>query len=253
VNGVPRHAMGLRILVMCALAAACAPRLAPMQVRIATNASLPPFEWIDTNSRQLLGFDIDVMNAVAVRANLQVSYGRVDQVPLLAGIADCRYDGGISAIEITDALKQQVAFSTPYYTTGQVVVVKKGNLVITGRDSLKGMTVGAAQESPGAAEVQKIAGARLQFYPTADMALQELINGLIDAVITDLPQALIYANVPANNLKTVGGLFDTADLGIALCKQRPELVQRINTALAALQADGTLDQIRQRWLAVSAP
>jgi len=247
-----RIQMGAALAAACLLAA-CAPGPATMQVRIGTTADLPPFEWIDTNSRQLTGFDIEVMNAVAARANLRVEYGRIDQAPLLAGITDCRYDGGISAIEITDALKQQVTFSTPYYTTGQVVVVKKGNLVIAGRDSLNGMTVGAAQGSIAEAEVQKIPGARLQSYATADLALQDLTAGLIDAVITDLPQALGYVNVPANNLKTVGNLFDTADLGIALCKQRPELLQRINTALASLKADGTLDRIRQKWLAVTTP
>lgn len=245
--------MTLAALLASLLVGACAGARPPATIRIGTDATYPPFEWIDNNSRQLTGFDIELMTAVAARANLVVNFGQVAFQPLLAGVAACRYDGGISAIEITDARKQQMAFSTPYFTSGQVVVVKKGNLVITGRDKLADMTVGAQQDSPGMDEVQKLTGARLKLYPTADMALDDLINGLIDAVVTEQQRSLAYVETPANNLKTVGGLFAPQSYGIALCSQRPDLLKQINAGLASLKADGTLDRLTQKWMGVSAP
>jgi polar amino acid transport system substrate-binding protein len=217
-------------------------------IRIGTDATFPPFEAYDANTKEFTGFDIELMRAVAAKAGLDVAFVNVNTNQLLSGVLNCDYDGGISAISMTDALRQQIAFSDPYLTVGHVVVVKKGNITVTDRDHLSGMTIGAQKGANSAAEAQTIADAQLIAYPSVDGAFPDLIAGNIDAVIASKPRAQIYASIPANDLKIVGDAFGGDSIGIAICNRDPELVQKINDGLAAVKADGTLDKLTRKWL-----
>ncbi|CAG1000086.1 partial putative histidine-binding protein, partial [Anaerolineae bacterium] len=112
------------------------------KIRIGVDPSLPSFEMLDPIENEFVGFDIELMQAIASKAGFDVEFVNVGFNQLIPFIGRCQLDVGISAIAITDELKQQVDFSNPYLTTGHVVVVKKGNLTITGRDRLSDMTVG---------------------------------------------------------------------------------------------------------------
>ncbi len=167
---------------------------------------------------------------------------------LLSGVLNCDYDAGVSAIAITDQLRRQMAFSEPYLTVGQVIVVKKGNLVITGRDSLAGMRVGVLNGSPSASGIQSLPNVEALRYPTLDQAFKDLINGSIDAVVGSRPRVVSYTSIPANKLKIVSDEFGAEGYGIAICPQDADLVQKINDGLVAIQADGTLDKLTRKWL-----
>ncbi len=152
---------------------------------IGTDATFPPFESVDLSKRQIVGFDVDLMNAIAAKAGLQIEIVGTRYGLLLDAIARCQLVAGISAIPITDDLKQEMLFSDPYYAHGQVVVVKKGNITIKGRDTLAGMTVGAQINTNSVNEIQQIPEAQLASYTTAEFAFRDLIAGLIDAVVAD--------------------------------------------------------------------
>jgi polar amino acid transport system substrate-binding protein len=217
------------------------------KIRVGVEAPFPPFEVIATGKQELTGFDVELMRAVAARAGLAAEFVKVGKNQLLTDVLNCRYDAGISAIPITDVLRQQIVFSDPYLTLGQVVVVKKGNIEISDRDALSGMTVGAQKNSPSAIAVQDIPGAKSLPYPTLDLAFQDLIAGYIDAVVANKPRALTYTAIPANNLKIVGDEFGSESLGIAICKQNAGLLKKINDGLADIKADGTLDKLTRQF------
>jgi polar amino acid transport system substrate-binding protein len=146
-----------------------------------------------------------------------------------------------------------MAFSDPYLNVGQViVVVKMGNIVIGGWDSLAGMAVGVLNGSPSASAVQNMPNINMVAYPTYSATFKDLINGSIDAVVASKPRALSYTSIPANKLKIVSDEFGTEDYGIAICPQDAELAQKINDGLAAIKADGTLDKLTRNWLKNSA-
>ncbi len=236
----------LLTLLLTACAGPASGALTP--VRIATDPTFPPFEQVDRDSRTLVGFDMDVMRAIGDRARLNVDFVSTSYNILLGSVASCEVDGAISAMAISDDLKATMSFSDPYYSVGQVVVVKKGNLTITGRDTLAGMAVGAQQGDPGAAELQKIPGVQPRLYDSVEMAFQDLIIGLLDAVIADYPQALSYASTPANNLQLVGSEFASKNYGIAVCSRNPAVLQKINAGLAAIKADGTIARLEKKWI-----
>jgi polar amino acid transport system substrate-binding protein len=75
------------------------------------------------------------------------------------------------------------------------------------------------------------------------LVFQYLVNGRIDAVIADKPMALVYVSRNPNQLRTPGDVFIDEYYSIAVCKNRPDLVEKINRGLAALKAEGLMDQL----------
>ena len=167
------------------------------------------------------------MKAVAQKAGLDVEFVNVGFDPLLAGMAQCQYDGAIAAITITDERKQQMNFSKPYFEAGQVVVVKKDNDAIKTKDDLAGKTAGAQIGTTGAIEIGNIPGAKLKTYDSFDLAFQDLINGQIDAVVADNPLALGYVGKNADKIKITGPVFTSENYGIAICNKKADLAEKI--------------------------
>jgi len=239
------------VLLISAVLSACGGAASPTKIKIGTDATFPPFELVDEKTKEITGFDVELMKAIADKAGLQVEFTNVGFDPLLAGIAQCQYDGGIAAITITDDRKKQMLFSDPYFAAGQVVVVLKTNTDVKSKDDLSGKTVGSQIGTTGAIEIGKIAGAKLKTYDSFDLAFQDLINKQIDAVIADNPLALGYVGKNADKIKVVGDVFTSENYGIALCNKKTDLVDKINKGIAAVKADGTLDKLTQKWIVSS--
>ena len=219
----------------------------PDAIKIGIEAPFPPYVNLDSSRNKLSGFDIELMDAIADATGMDVSFFNLETDQLLAAVSQCKVDLGISALTRTDEFNLYLLFSDPYYTVGQVVVVKNGNLTITGRDSLSGMTVGVVAGFPGTPDTLKIPAINLITYTTSGLAFQDLTLGYVDAIVSDLPHALSYVNIKANNLKIVGDEFSSVDYGIAICKQRPDLATKINAGIAAVKANGTLDKLAKKW------
>ena len=116
------------VVALSLLLSACAAGSgAKAKVRVATEAAYPPFEVVRESDKQLEGFDIDLMNAVAAKAGFEVEYANTPFDSVLAGIATCQYDAAISAITITPERAQKIGFSTPYINAGQVTTIRNDN------------------------------------------------------------------------------------------------------------------------------
>ncbi len=236
------------VLVLSLALAACSSSAGATKVRVATDATWPPFEMVDESSKEIIGFDIDLLKAVAEKGGFEVEFINVGFDPLLAGISQCQYDAAISAITITPERAETMGFSDPYFAAGQVVTVRFDNADITGKDALAGKVVGAQIGTTGAIEVGNMQGVTLKTYDDVGLAFQDLMNGQIDAVIADNPLALGYVGQNPDQLKTVGEVFTDENYGIAVCKTNTELVEKINKGLAAVKAEGLLDQLTEKWI-----
>jgi polar amino acid transport system substrate-binding protein len=107
--------------------------------------------------------------------------------------------------------------------------------------------VGTQDGTPSEIELEKIPAVQILDYATFALAMEDLINGYLDAVVIDYPHALTYVNVDRNNLKVVGDEFGRADYGIAVCKDRTELLEQFNTHLTAIRDSGRLDRLVKKW------
>lgn len=142
------------LLVVSILSISC--NQTPVKIRVATITTYPPFEYIDEQTGQLVGFDIDLMNAIAEKENLEVEFIKVSFEPLLESMAQGKYDAAIAAISITYERREDMLFSDPYFATGQVITVRKDETIITNKDSLMGKVVGVETGSTSAAKISEM-------------------------------------------------------------------------------------------------
>lgn len=235
------------LLVLSLFLASCGQQTT--SITVATDATWPPFEVVDEQTKEMVGFDMDLIRAIAAKENIEIEIINVGWDSLLSGMATCQYDIAISAMTITEERKQSFLFSDPYFAAGQVVTVQFGNSDITGKDGLGGKTVAVQLGTTGDIEAQKIAGATVKTYDDIGLAFQDLLNGQVDAVIADNPLALGYIGKNADKLKAVGSVFTDENYGIAVCKTQTDLVTQLNRGLAAVKAEGVIDQLTQKWIA----
>jgi polar amino acid transport system substrate-binding protein len=214
----------------------------------AVDATWPPFEYVDEETKEIVGYDIDLIYAIAEKEGFEVEIVNVAWDPLLAGIAQCQYDAAISSVSITEDRQVTMAFSDPYFTVGQQVIVQASNTDITGPDSLKGKRVGAQLGTTGAIEVESMEDVELVNYNNIGLAFQDLINGQIDAVVADNVMALGYVGKNPDKLKAAGEPFTGESIAAAVCKTDTDLLAKINSGLSKLQAENYFDQLADKWL-----
>lgn len=244
-----------KMLVVVALVAvfamvltACAPAASSNKIKVASDAAYPPFETVDEKTKELVGFDIDLFNAIAKKAGVEVEYVNIGFDPLLAGMAQCQYDAAISAITITDERKKNMTFSDPYFQAGQAITVSVGNDAIKSEADLKGKTIGTQLGTTGDILAKKIEGATVKAYDSVDLAFQDLINGQVEAVVADNVPSEGFVGKNPDKIKVVAGLLTSEDYGISVCKTKADLLAKINKALAEVKAEGTIDKLNEKWI-----
>ncbi len=217
------------------------------KLRVATDATWPPFEYVDTTTGKIVGFDIDLFTEIAKEANLDIEFVNVEWDPLLAGVAQGTYDCAISSITIKEDRKAEMDFSDPYYVAGQVIVTLKESTSITGPESLSGKKVGVQTGTTGDDEAQAIEGTNVVGYDEIGMAFVALMGKQIDAVVCDTPVASGYL-AKYDTLTTPGEVLTTEEYGIAFPKGNADLVNKVNDGLAKVKARGVIEELVQKWL-----
>jgi len=152
---------------------------------------------------------------------------------------------------ITDERAMNLQFSDPYFTAGQVILVRSDNDDIQGPQDLPGRVVGVQANTTGQYAVEKIEGVReddiLRFESTPD-AFNALLTGTVEAVVADLPVvAEFIKNNPQAGVKQVGSNFTVEYYGIAMRHGEPDLLQAVNRGLAAVKAGGRYDEIYNKY------
>jgi len=239
----------IALFILGLTAPACVGISSARQLTVAIDANYPPFERLNEKTGQPEGFSVDLMNAVAEKAGLDIRWVVVDFDKLLTGVSSCQYDMACSSISITEERKKSMLFSDPIGSGGQVVVVRKDNSDIHSKDDLTGRTVAAQVAATGAMEAAKLQGVNLKTYATIALVFKNLMDGQCDAVIADNYVAAFFTAKYPDKLKVVGPVFTDESDGIAICNKNAELLPKINAALKALRDDGTIDKLRSKWTA----
>lgn len=229
------------------------PDLGGRTVAIGSDTAYPPFESVDPATNEIVGFDVDLLNAIGELANFTPEFQTAAFDTIFTALQQGQFDAVVSAVTITPERAELIDFSDPYIDVGQLVVVGADNTAITRyQDLANAAAVGVQTGTTGetaALEEGGVPDANLKRYQTIDLAFNDLANGAIDAVVADGPTVGNYTSQPqlADRLKIVGEPFTTEQYGIAVQKGDTELLDAINAALAQLKGDGTIDQLREKW------
>jgi glutamine transport system substrate-binding protein len=217
-------------------------------VQVATDNGFVPFEFVDPATGELVGFDIDLIHAIAEEADLNLRINTMDFDGLIVGIRTGRHDLGIAGITITEDRREKIDFSDPYYDAGLILAVQADNQSISSEADLPGKRVGTRSGSTSERYLQEHhPEASAVSFPGIVEAYMDLEAGRLDAVFYDAPNVLYYVSQDRNtHFKTVGGILQGEQYGIAFPKGSP-LVEPVNQALRVLRENGTYDRIYDKW------
>lgn len=222
---------------------------AAQTIRFATEASYPPFEFVDANNK-IQGFDIDLANALCKQMQAECTFTNQAFDSLIPSLKFRRFDAVISGMDITPERLQQVTFSQPYYENSAIFVAQKGKFSdLAGlKDKRVGMQNGSTHQKFLLDKHPEITAVPYDSYQNA---ILDLKNGRLDAVFGDTAVVNEWLKKDTD-LATVGdkitdkAYFGTG-LGIAMRLNNNELSAQFNTALDKVKQDGTYQTIYQKW------
>jgi polar amino acid transport system substrate-binding protein len=198
------------------------------------------------NPREIIGFEIDLMNALAAQLNRRSVFVQNQWDGLIPGLQRGNYELVVNGLEITDDRKQQVNFSIPYYVCGEQLSVRAEENGIRSLNDLKGKIVGTLKASLAQRILEQTGGIEVRSYENQNNPYDDLAIGRLQAVLMDAPIAVYYSK-PNPKLKIVGDSIGRMEYGIALRKRDAALLTEVNTALLALIKSGELRRIYDKW------
>lgn len=217
-----------------------------------TEPTFPPFDTTD-ESGKIVGFDMDLMDAIASNQGFEVEYQAMNFDSLIPSIEAGNADIITAGMNADDPERQKkVDFSERYYKSGLVVMVKEDNNTIRGfSDLAKNMKVASQTGTTGASEAQELkATGRIDAAVILDefnACIQQVVNGDVDAVIIDKPVAEAFVKKQEGKVKIVGTALNAESYGFAVRKGNNELLTKINNGLDNIKKNGKYDEIYAKW------
>ncbi len=231
-------------------------------VLVIGTAITKPFEFRDPDTNELVGFDVDTANYIADKLGVEVDFKEMPFASLIPSLETRKVDMTIAAMYIKPEREEVVDFATPYMETGLVMVVRP-ELVdqVKTPEDLAGLKVGVKIGATGDKLAQELIDQgidldRSEYKETLESFI-DAEAGRVDAVLNDYLNTLAYLKDTGSDLQIVTdengevNFLSNVGLGIAVHDGDAELLAAINDALAEMQADGTYDEIYQKWLLAS--
>ncbi len=221
-------------------------------LRVGIEPAYAPMEFQGKNG-ELQGFSIDLMNAIANAGNFKINFQTVPFDGLIPALQAKTLDVAISSMTITEERAKTVTFSRPYFKSGLAIAIKSSNQEITSFDKLRNKKIAVQIGTTGAAKVKEANAAQIRTFDSTPTALQELVNGNVDAIIGDAPviaYAINSGNLPG--IKVTQQLLTEEYYGIPTPKNSPNVVL-INQGLGEILKNGTYAQIYQKWFKGTPP
>jgi len=218
---------------------------------VGTDAAYAPFE-SQNEKGEIVGFDIDIVKAVAQKAGLEVKFVNTPWEGIFNALKQGDRDLLVSSITITDERKQTMDFSAPYFDAHQLIAVRADSKVAR-FDDLKTLKVGVQTGTTGDEAISRLQGKtspNIKRFESTPLALSELATGGIDAVVADNGVVVNYVrNNAGSRFRTVNDpAFTPEQYGIAVRKGNAALREKLDKGLAAIRADGTYDRIYAQYL-----
>jgi polar amino acid transport system substrate-binding protein len=223
---------------------------------IGTDPTYAPNEFLDTDGKTVVGFDVDLFNAVAAKLGLKTEWQPSKFADIIPGIQSGKYEAGVSSFTINDERKQQ-ANMVSYFSAGTQWGAKTGNPAGVQPDDACGKkvavqtaTVQETEDLPKRDQACKSAGKpaiTIDSYQDQGQATAAVVSGKDDAFLADSP-VIAYAVKQTNGqLELLGDIYDAAPYGYVIKKDQTEFAQAVADAVKALITDGIYKTILDKW------
>lgn len=208
----------------------------------------PPWGF-ELDSGELVGFEIDLVTAIAESLSIDIEFTDVPFIDLFPAVASGRIDVAMASITITDERLEIVDFSQPYYDSDLSLTARSNGDLKTLED-LAGKIIGADGGTTGEAWLEE----NREQYKVSELvryegntlsAMDEIAAGRLDGYVMDIPVAL-YHSKSRPELKVVERILTGEQYGLMFAKGSP-LRDEFNTVITALKENGTLAEIHKKW------
>ncbi|RCV92476.1 transporter substrate-binding domain-containing protein [Vreelandella rituensis] len=218
-------------------------------VNVVTDPSFVPFEMMDADTGEMIGFDMDIINEVAERAGFDVNLTTMEFNGIIPAVQTGNQEIAIAGVTITEERAEIVDFSDPYYDSGLRIIVRADNDSVETIDDLAGMNIATKIGSTSYDYLTEKFGddAEITPYPgTSDMYMA-LLGRNVDAAFYDAPNVAYFSQTRGEGrTKVVGPLYEGQQYGIVFHKGS-DWVEPTNEALEAMRDDGTYAEIYEKW------
>jgi len=237
-------ALTLTLMLMVCCLAGCGNKNDNV-LTMATNATFPPYEFYEGET--IVGIDAEIAAKIAEKLGMTLEIQDTEFGSIIAGVQTGKYDIGMAGMTVTEERLQSVNFSTTYATGVQAIVVPEGS-DIKSVDDLEGHKIGVQQDTTGHIYASDDYGdENVTPFNKGTDAVAALVSGKVDCVIIDNEPAKSY--VSANTgLTILDTEYVTEDYAVCVAKENTELLDKINTALDELIADGTVKSIIDKYI-----
>ncbi len=208
----------------------------------------PPFNFYGEDDPDTpIGFDVDTGKAIAERLGVELVYETSDWDGLPDGLRAGRYDAILGSMADTEARREIVSFTIPYYYSGAQLIVRADS-GLEGPEDVEGLDIGVITGETYVDDAINL-GAEDVHYAEVNTILLEVLGGRIDGMITDRLVALRGINEIAggDQLMMAGELIRTENVAIAFRQEDNELREKVSEILEELHADGTMTEISMEW------
>ena len=213
---------------------------------VATEGTYRPFSFHD-DSGELVGFDVEIAEAVADKLDLEVVFQETQWDAIFAGLDAGRFDVIANQVSINAEREEKYLFSEPYTVSPGVIVVPEDDDSITSFDDLAGKTTAQSLTSNWY-ELAEESGATVEAVEGWAQAVALLQQDRVDATINDSLTFLDYEKTEGpTGLKIAAETDDPAQNAFAFTKDKTALVEAVDGALAELREEGVLAEISEKY------
>jgi len=239
-------------LALAVFAASPAPAadLGGKLLKVGSDTTSPPMESVDPASGQIVGFDVDVVNAVCAKINCKAEFVTTGWDGIFAALDQGNFDLVASGVSITDERKKAMDFSEPYIVNSQAILMRVEDEGLTLDDfKSKGKKLSAQANTTDAQVAEGIVGKdNVVAYDSFSAAIIALKNKDVDGVVINGANAAAYEKEFAGELVVPIRDLQSDPLGLVF-RKGDENVAAFNEGIAAIKADGSLDALIAKYWA----
>lgn len=212
---------------------------------IGTSPDYPPFESLDKDNK-VIGFDIDIMEAMAKKLGVKLEIVQINFDGLIAALTAKKFDIMAAGVSVTEERKKTVDFSKPYLIGNDAILVHKDSGLKPAKlEDLKGKKVAAQLGTVQADALKKIEGITAKEYNLFTEAASAVAAKQVDAVYLHSVVAKSFAK--ANPVLTVALEIKAEDTAYALRKDTADLTAFVNQTLDEMEKNGEMEKLVQKW------
>ena len=225
-------------------------------IKVGTDSTYAPSEFLDADGKTVVGFDIDLFNAVAAKLGLKAEYQSAKFGDIIPGIESGKYEIGVSSFTVNDERKQQVNMVS-YFNAGTQWATKKGNPNGVQPDAACGKKVAVqtntVQDTEDLAKRLKDCQAAgkpaitVDRYQDQGQATAAVVTGKDDAMLADSTVVAYAVKQSGGQLEALGDIYEAAPYGYVVKKDQTDFAQALADSLKALVSDGSYKQVLDKW------